>query len=401
MTGMLDGLRVLDLAGELLTYAGRMFADLGADVILVEPRGGSPARRVPPVVPGRGGGVSAHFAFMAAGKRSIEVDCGQPRGRDVFDRLVGLSDVALVHDDVDRHRGEGIDFASLQALNDRLVVACVSAFGASGPRRHWHGSDLVAWAASSSALQMGDADRPPIAPGGNLADTAGALNAAMGTMLALRARRRTGRGQEVDVSQQEAVMSVAMEAGPIHSLEGAVQKRTGPRRTGAWGLFPVKDGMVEIVPALAPQWDALAAWMAEALGVEEIASETFRGSTLDRMPYDELIQAWTMDLCSRYTKQEFFLEAQRRHIPCGPVNNAADLLEDPQLDAVGAWVDVQHPDVGSVRLPRGPVRFDGEATTVGAVPGVGEHTDDVLRSVLGMGDDEIEALRTWGAVGSG
>src|SRR5215831_18349040 len=101
MTGMLNSVRVLDLSGELLAYAGRMFADLGADVILLEPRGGSPARRVPPIVAGGGVGVSAHFAFMGAGKRSIVVDCEHPLGRDVFDRLVGVSDVALVHDDVD------------------------------------------------------------------------------------------------------------------------------------------------------------------------------------------------------------------------------------------------------------------------------------------------------------
>ncbi|HEY7106103.1 MAG TPA: CoA transferase [Acidimicrobiia bacterium] len=397
---MLAGVRVLDLSGEALAYAGRTFADLGADVILVEQPGGSPARRVPPIAHIAGADVSAHFAFVAAGKRSIVVDREHPRGRDVFDQLVDASDVALVHEDTGRHRAEGIDAATLRTRNERLVVACVSAFGSSGPRHHWRGSDLVAWAASGAALQMGDADRPPVAPGGNLADTAGALNAAMGTMLALRVRQRTGRGQDVDVSQQEAVMSVAMEAGPIHSLEGAVQRRTGARRTGAWGLFPVQDGMVEIVPALAQQWDALAAWMAEVLGVVEITSETFRGSTLDRMPYDELIRTWTMDLCSRYTKQEFFLEAQRRHIPCGPVNNAADLLEDPQLAAVGAWVDVAHPDTGTVRLPRGPVRFDGEAITVGPVPGPGEHTDDVLRSVLEMGEDAVAALHACGAVHS-
>jgi crotonobetainyl-CoA:carnitine CoA-transferase CaiB-like acyl-CoA transferase len=342
--------------------------------------------------------VSAHFAFMAAGKQSIVVDHRHDDGRRLVEELVGVADVALVHEDLDAARAQAIDPPALRALNDRLVVAQVSAFGGTGPRRHWRGSDLVGWATSGSALQMGDGDRPPLAPGGGLADTAGALNAAMGTMLALRARQRTGRGQEVDVSQQEAAMSVAMEAGPIYSLEGQVQRRTGALRKGAWGLFPVRDGMVEIVPALPAQWDAVADWMYEVLGVEEVKSDVFRGSSLDRAPYDELIEAWTLDLCSRYTKQEFFLEAQRRHVPCGPVNNAADLLEDPHLAAVSAWVDVEHPEAGTVRLPCGPVRFDGEPTAVGAVPAVGAHTDDVLRHLLGKSEAEIAALHASGAV---
>jgi crotonobetainyl-CoA:carnitine CoA-transferase CaiB-like acyl-CoA transferase len=396
---MLDGVRILDFSGEMLAYAGRAFADLGGQVILVEPPGGSAARRFPPLVTVDGRDVSAHFAFMAAGKQSIVVDDQHPDGRRVVEDLVAAADVALVHEDLDAARRQGIAPQELRALNDRLVVARVSAFGGTGPRRHWRGSDLVAWATSGSALQMGDRDRPPLAPGGGLADAAGALNAAMGTMLALRARQRSGRGQEVDVSQQEAVMSVAMEAGPIFTLEGATQQRTGALRKGAWGLFPVRDGMVEIVPALPAQWDAVAEWMHDVLGVEEVKSEVFRGSSLDRAPYDELIETWTLDLCSRYTKQEFFLEAQRRRVPCGPVNNAADLLEDPQLVAVGAWVDVEHPEAGSVRLPRGPMRFDGESTVVGAVPGVGGDTDAILRAVLGKSGSEIAALRASRAVG--
>ena len=399
MSGMLDGVRVLDFSGEMLAYAGRMFADLGADVIFVEPPGGSPARGIPPLVPVDGTEVSAHFLFMAAGKRSIVVDGDGAAGRNVVEELVAVADVALVHEDLDVVRAQRLEPATLRALNERLVVARVSAFGNTGPRRHWRGSDLVGWATSSSALQMGDADRRPVAPGGGLANTAGALNAAMGAMLALRARQRTGRGQEVDISQQEAVMSVAMEAGPLHTLEGAVQRRTGPRRMGAWGLFPVRDGLVEIVPALPAQWDAVADWMHDELGVEEIKSDVFRGSELERMPFYDLIETWTLELCSRYDKQGFFLEAQRRHIPCGPVNNAGDLLEDAQLEAVGAWVDVEHPDAGTVRIPRGPVRFDGEPTGVGAVPGVGEHTDVILHELLGKDDAAIAALRASGAVG--
>jgi benzylsuccinate CoA-transferase BbsE subunit len=398
--GLLAGTRVVDSAGEGLTYAGRMFADLGADVILVEPTSGTDARRIPPLVTVRDGvSVSAHFAFMAAGKRSLAVDATVTAGREVLDRLVRASDIVLVPGDLDEQRDRGLDPATLRALSDRLIVTSVTAFGSSGPRRHWRGSDMVGWATSGAMYGIGDPDRPPLAPGGGLADAAGALNAAMGSMLALRARRRNGgAGQVVDISQQEAVLSVSMEAGPLLTMEGQGQVRVGRRRIAAHGVFPVQDGMVEIVAFLPTQWDAMAEWIHDELGVDEVMMDEFRGGSASRFLYSDLIEGWVLELCSRYTKQAFFHEAQRRRVPCGSINSAADLLADPHLDAVGAWVDVAHPDVDSVRLPRAPVRIDSVAAPVGAVPAVGEHTDAVLRDVVGSTDDEIAALRADGTI---
>jgi benzylsuccinate CoA-transferase BbsE subunit len=387
---LLGHLRVLDLSGPALAYAGRMFADLGADVILVEPPSGAPGRAHPPLVDVEGVEVSAHFAFLAAGKRSVALDLDAAAGRALLDALVAESDVALVPDAVDDQRARGLDAGRLRAINPRLVVTSVSAFGTTGPRRHWRGSDLVGWASSGAMYGMGDPDRPPVAPGGGVAQAAGALNAALGTMLALRARQRSNTGQAVDISLQEAVMSVAMEAGPLYSLEGQPQARSGPRRLGAHGI-------VEVVAFLPTQWDAMAQWISDELGVEEATSDAFRGPSA-RFEFRELIEAWTLELAGRYTKQEFFLEAQRRRIPCGPINTSADLLADPQLAAVDGWVEVAHPGVGRVRLPRGPARFDGEPTPVGAVPAIGEHTVDVLRDVLGRSDDEIATLARDGII---
>jgi crotonobetainyl-CoA:carnitine CoA-transferase CaiB-like acyl-CoA transferase len=117
--------------------------------------------------------------------------------------------------------------------------------------------------------------------------------------------------------------------------------------------------------------------------------------------FAELIEGWVLELCSRYTRQEFFAEAQRRRVPCGPVNSPADLLTDPQLEAVGAWVEVAHPDVKAVRLPRSPVRFDGVALPVGPVPAPGEHGVAVLREVVGLTDDQIATLLDEGVLAAG
>jgi benzylsuccinate CoA-transferase BbsE subunit len=399
-SAILAELRVLDLAGPALAYGGRMFADLGADVVLVEPLAGAAARDHPPLVHRPDGTVvSAHFAFMAAGKRSLALNLDTEAGYELLARLVACCDVAFVPDDVDEQRARRLEPERLRTINERLVVAAVGAFGSTGPRRRWRGSDLVGWATSGAMYGMGNPGRPPVAPGGGLAQTAGSLNAAVGTLLALRARTRSGAGQVVDVSQQEAVMSVAMEAGPLYALEGAQPTRVGPRRLGAHGMFPVKDGNVEVVAFLPTQWDAMAQWISDELGIEEATADAFRAPGA-RFEFREVIEAWVDELASRYTKQEFFLEAQRRRVPCGPINNAADVLADEQLAAVDAWVDVAHPDTETVRLPRAPVRFDGAMTTVGAVPAIGQHTIEVLRDVLGLADAEIDRLVAAGVVGT-
>jgi benzylsuccinate CoA-transferase BbsE subunit len=376
---MLSGLHVLDLAGEALAYAGRTLAGLGADVVLVEPSGGCALRSAPPLVPRDSGEqISASFAFLAAGKRSVVLDEKTARGRVLLERLVERADVVLLSDDPER-----LDPRALLERHPQLVIASVTAFGLTGPRRGWRGGDLIAWAASGAARSTGNPDRPPIAPGGGLAFAAGGLNAVAGIVLALRARSRTGRGQFVDISLQEAAMSVSMEAGLLHSLEGKPQRR-GLRRNAAHGLFAVQDGYVELVAYLPRQWDAMAEWIEEELGIAEARLDTFRGATMNRLPFMELIDAWVASLAARYTKQEFFLEAQRRRIPCGPVNSASDLLVDAHLQAVGAFP--AHDDGGL----REPVKFDGVPVWVRAAPALGEHTAEV-RDEFEVDDEALAA----------
>jgi crotonobetainyl-CoA:carnitine CoA-transferase CaiB-like acyl-CoA transferase len=174
---------------------------------------------------------------------------------------------------------------------------------------------------------IGDPDRPPLAPGGGLADAAGALNAAMGSMLALRARQRNGgTGQVVDISQQEAVLSVSMEAGPLLTMEGQGQVRVGRRSMAAHGEFPVQDGMVEIVAFLPTQWDSMAEWLHDELGVEEVMMDEFRGGSASRFLYSDLIEGW-VSMCSRYTGQRSSRGATTSGA-CGSITTAPDLLTD-------------------------------------------------------------------------
>lgn len=401
-TSPLAGVRVIDLAGEALAMAGRVLADLGADVVLVEPPGVSPARRVPPVVNTRSGAtVSPHFLFMAAGKKSVTADITRTGGYDLVRRLLQTADVILLTDDDEALRTHQLDVPTLQAINERLIVTSLTPFGRSGPRRRWKGSDLVAWASSGGLGTIGEPDRGPVAPGGNLAYAAGSLNAVAGTVLALRARQSVGRGQLVDISLQEAVLSVTGESGPYYRLEAlsaVTPGRVGRRRGAASGMFPAKDGFVEILPFMPGQWDALAEWIRADLGVEEATMDVFRGSVMVRVPFAELIDGWVEELSSRYTKQDFLLEAQRRGIPTGAVNEPADLLVDPHLQAVDGWVHHDVPGVGTLPWPRPPLRFDDEPMGAGPVPLPGQHNDEIYRGELGLSDGELAALRVSGCI---
>jgi benzylsuccinate CoA-transferase BbsE subunit len=399
MTGisLLADTRVLDLAGESAAYTGRMFADLGADVVLVEPPGGSVARlTTPPLVTAPSGDVvSAHFGYVAAGKRSVTIDLTIAPGRELFRRLVSVSDVVVTSAAVGEMEALGLGPDDLHACNPRLVYTSVTPFGLTGPRRRWRGDDLLGWASSGAMPSIGDADRAPLAPGGGLAHMAAALNAAMGTMVALMARDENGRGQIVDISVQEATVSVAMEVSPMVVLEGGFdQQRTGKRKdAGPLGHYATRDGAVSIVAYMPEHWRILAEWVREETGVEEITADEFAGTPISRVHYSELIDVWIEGLTTRYTKQEFFEEAQRRGITVAPVNSASDVLEDAHLAATDGWTRYESPAVGTLRVPKPPLHLDDDTALVGDVPRLGEHNRAVFVDLLGLTDDDLLALR--------
>lgn len=397
----LDGVRVLDLADEALAYGGRLLADLGAEVVLVEPPGGSPLRRRPPLAPAPDGGhVSLWWAFMAAGKRSVTLDTAHPASRPLLDGLVEHADVLLTTASRLEAPERGLDPARLLEVNPRLVVSSVTPFGLTGPHRDLAGSDLVGWATSGILPANGDPDRAPLAPAGGLSHLPAALDGTIAALLALRAARRDGAGQLCDISVQEATIGVGMEVSLLQFLDGGfAMPRTGPRRPfPPIGHYPASDGPVAIVAYMPEHWDALAAWVAEETGVREILLDTFKGTPMARGPYAEVLDGWLSDLTRRYTKQEFFREAQARGIPTAPVNSAGDVVADPHLDAVGAWVTVDHPDLGPVRYPRGPFRVDDLPPRVGPPPAPGADNRALYVDELGIDADHLAALHAVGAV---
>lgn len=397
----LSAYRVLDLAGEPGAYGTKLLADLGANVLKVEPPGGDATRNMPPFYKDQAGAErSLNFAYMNTNKRGITLNLDSPEGQILFRQLGKRADVVVEAFPAGHLAERGIGYQELSQANPGLVWVALTPFGQTGPRRDWKGSNLIAWAASGLLFSTGERDRPPVSPGGPLplAYFFASLNAAAGALLALQARRRQGKGQFVDISLQEA--AIAPELSVAAFLEDLIPRvRTGSNRPASSpnGLYPCKDGHVALVVTQPHHWDAFAAWMKEVIGNEAVMDPAFRERRY-RIQVREALDEWAADLTRRYTKQALFEEGQRRGIPVTPVETVADISHDPHLEAVDYWAEMPHPALGPLRMPGAPYRFSKTPWQAGRPPLLGEHNEDIYCGELGISTDDLTALRSRGVI---
>ncbi len=373
--GVLGGLRVLDLADQSGALAGRLLAGLGADVVLVEPPGGSPLRSLPPVFDGAPPGErSLFFWFYAAGKRSVACDVASPDGAAALDRLAARADVLI-------ETGPPGGAAALRARHPRLVVASITPFGQAGPYRDWRSADLVAQAMGGMLAVSGHRDRPPLHSLGLQAYHQAGVLAATGVMAALVARETTGRGQLVDVSLQAAVAASLEHVPGFFHQDGRVARRQG---TLHWTRFfrvgRCKDGWV--LHCTLGDWTSLIEWLKAdgfGAGLDEPAMQDppHRQQHAERI--FEVLDAWA----AGYTVAELYEGAQLRRLPYAAVRPPDALLADPHLAARGFFVPVEHPGLGRrVPFPGAPFRLGDLPWRVTAPPRLHEHGPAVAREWL-------------------
>ncbi len=372
--GPWSGVRVVDLSGLTGAYGTRMWAALGADVVLAEPAEGHVLRHLPPFAPkATGPEASLWWAFFGQGKRSVIA----PPGSAERAALVASADVVIA--DVDPAVDEPAP------VHERQVVIAISPFGLTGPRRGWQGSELVAWASAGVVFTIGFPDRPPLCPATpvQFACHLTSMYAVNAAMLALRSVRQTGRGEVVDVSMQECCLSLAPETGAALFLDDGLRRgRPGNRRavTRPWGLYPCADGFVSFLVLQPTHWRAMAAWIAEETGMDAVLDEAFVDLHV-RWEVSDFIDDCTEQLTKPRTKLELFVEGQRRGIPITPVNTVADLRADPHLDSAGFWREEEHPILGTVATPGAPFRVDHDWWRWATAPTLGQHTTEVLATV--------------------
>lgn len=392
--GVLDSLRVLDLADASGVYGTKVLAGLGAEVIRIEPPGGDPLRAHPPFLGGEPGpDRSLYWAYMNTSKKSVSLDWATGDGRAILDRLISTADVVVVSGD--RARVLALNPDAWMRAHDGLIVSAITPFGLTGPFRDWKGNDFIAWVTGGLAFSTGDPDRPPLAPApvAELSYILAGYLLAFSTLAAVRVRRRGGRGQLVELSLQQAVLTASGESGvAAFADDQELRERHGNQReiTAPMGHYPTKDGAAAVLALMPAHWDALATWIHEKTGMDGALDESLRGTAFARSgDLRDVANFFTEELAQQYTKQELFEEGQRRGISITPVNDPVSAAADPQLAHRDYWTTLDV-DGTQVRAPGAPARYSSIGWSASRAPRLGEHNTDVY---AGLGIDERRLAR--------
>ena len=400
---LLPPYRVLDLTGPEGVFCGKLLADYGAEVIKVEPPTGDVTRQRPPFISDVPGiERSSYFLFYNTNKKSVTIDLETSEGQVVFKKLAASADVLIESFPVNYMQSLGLDYDSLRQVNPGLIMASITPFGQTGPWKDYKSTDLISLAASGFMQITGDPDGPPLRQGNEQSHFPGAQHAATAIMGALFYRdMQDGRGQYIDVSMQEAMITYYTDAHPalayIQRGENVTRVGTNSTLVIPLGAYPSKDGWISAGIITPREWDNLSNWMFEVTGNEEILNEDYKGGNQDRAPYNDIITALVIDFTTRFTSEELFHQGQERNLVFIPVNTVSDLLVDPQLDASNFWFDIDHADAGNLKYPLGVFDSEEVTPTTNPAPYLGQD-NEVIFGELGLDEAELASLRTRGVI---
>ncbi|MEO3692850.1 CaiB/BaiF CoA transferase family protein [Roseateles paludis] len=406
----LAGMTVLDLTTALAgPYATLLLAGLGARVIKIEnPRSPDTARNNAPFV-GRDGvamvrrhedDMSLAIMERARNKESITLNLKDPRGRELFERLVQQADAVVENFSAGTADRLGVGYTRCAELNPRIVYTSISGFGANMVSRQNRAMDTIVQALSGLMMTSGEADAPPLRVGVPFGDLTAPLFAVIGTLAALIQARTTGQGQHVDVSLLGAITALVA-AEPFEVMQRTGQAtRTGNTmpRLAPFGIFPTQDGHI----AICAPTDGFTTSLFEAMGCPELAQDTRFVSRDQRVQNHEglhaLIEAWTRSLST----DEAVERLERAEVPSGRVRDPGQAVRDPRLLARGETEVIEHPTYGAVEdiIVGGlPIRMTGAfAGFDKPAPGLGQHNADVFSQFLGLDAGAIARLRAEGVV---
>jgi crotonobetainyl-CoA:carnitine CoA-transferase CaiB-like acyl-CoA transferase len=381
----LHGLRVVDMAEGRGELCGRYLADLGADVLRVEPPGGAASRAQAPLHEG----VSLPFAINNLGKRSVSADLASPAGRDRLLRLLDASDIWVETSAPGALEALGLGAAAVRARNPRLVVLSITDFGQTGPYRDWIATDWTLLAMGGVLSRFGLPGREPLFPPGDLALQATAIQAAWAALVAHWNTLETGLGDHIDFSLYEATAQVVDPVlGTVGTAQAAGYERTRDRPApGPYPIFPCRDGHVRLVLLAPRQWQAMRAWLGEPADLQDPDLETIKGRALAA---DRLHAIFSQHFRDR-RKHELTLEGQARGVPVAPVLTPADILAAEHFRARGAIARVELADGLEADAPTGFVEIDGRRVRGGRrAPRAGEHDGEVFAELATAGDGRGE-----------
>lgn len=386
---------MLDLSRVLSgPYCTMLLADMGARVIKIEQPGRGDDTRVwgPPFV----GGESAYFLSINRNKQSVTLDFKQPAGREILWRLVERADVIVENFRPGTLARLGLDYQAVRPKRPQLIYCSISGFGQSGPRREEPGYDAVIQAEGGLMSVTGDADGPPFRLGVAVADLVAGLLAAQGIVLALYARERSGRGQQVDISMLDGVVSLLSYHASIHLTTGATSGRVGNRHAtiAPYDTFPASDGEFFLAVGNDDQFARLCA----VAGVDALTKEERFSTNPARVVNAGELKARISAVLRGHPRAYWLRRLRESGVPCGAVRDVAEVLADPQLDARRMIETVEHATLGVLKVLGIPVKLsDTPGTVWSAPPTLGQHTDAVLAE-LGVDLSQVHDLRRNGIV---
>ena len=406
MSGPLEGIRVIDLTRILAgPFSTMLMADMGADIIKVEQPGtGDPARGNGPFLSRDGAEsseqqFSTYFMSINRGKRSIAIDLSKPKGREVLLKLAETADVLIENFRPGAMQKLGLDYEAVKARNPRIVMCSVSGFGQSGPYAHRPALDVIVQGMGGMLSITGEPGRGPVRPGASIGDITSALFATIAIQSALLERHNSGEGQYIDISMLDCQVAIMENAFMRYFTLGQTPQRIGTRHPSStpFQAFQTADGhvVVAIMGGSTDQWPLFCAAIDH---VELIDDERYTTGWSRTQHYDELIPV-IEEVMRQKTTSEWVELLSDIGVPVGPVQDIAEVANDPQVNHREMFVELPHPVLGQVKFTGNPIKMSRTPSGPRRVPPqLGEQTSEVLTADVGLSPEDVAELFNEGVV---
>jgi crotonobetainyl-CoA:carnitine CoA-transferase CaiB-like acyl-CoA transferase len=379
--GMLEGIRILDFSHVYYgPYATMILADMGAEVLKVEPPWGEINRLGNNLF----GGMSSSFHYFNRNKKGLAFNLKDTKALEIVKELAKKSDIIVENFKRGTMDKLGLSYEQMKVIKPDIIYASLSGFGLDGPFRDRTSFAPIAESQSSWLRLSGDnidPNGPPVVPAEYHGDLDPGLYATIAILGALRHRDRTGEGQLIDVSQLDVMIAQSGVSVTSYTLSGELPWVTRKKRKdiGAWGIFKTKDGKDIYVAADQDMEDRVL----KALGVDSMDES------------GDMFKKWVKE----HTAKEAIEALASKGVPCAPVHHIPDMLEDPQVKARETVVEINHKTAGKYRVPQHPVKYSKTPATIRMLaPVLGEHNDEVLKDLLGYSKEKLDELRAAGII---
>jgi len=390
MSYPLDGVRILEL-GQIIagTYGSQVLSDLGAEVIKIETPIGD-LGRIPSVAPING--LSGLFLTLNRNKKSISIDLKTEEGLGIFYSLVETADVVVDNFRPGVLKRLKIDYPVLKNLNNKIIQCSITGYGEEGEYANLPALDIIIQSISGYMAITGEPGRPPVRTGIPLADLSGGIFSCKGILAALYKREKTGEGSSISLSMFDGMLSLLNYLGTVWLTKGELPEKPGSSHMYSvpWQAFQCTDGYVVVATRQEVFWERLCT----ALNAEYlIKDDRFKDNPLRVENRDTLVPILE-DLFAKKSVQDWIKILRDNEVPSAPVNNLDSAFSEPPVAEREMIVEYEHPEAGKVRLPGNPIKFTDMGPAISTpAPMLGEHTDEILSSILKLNKDEIKKLK--------